>query len=116
MPLKKQISEIRIGNILELITGLYTIALALYPQPVWYIFILGLVPLTSFIINIYNRGLGKRIKGGIEIVLITIIASYAYVLFNITSNINISETPSIVAVLIIGLVIALVTFISRLIE
>lgn len=116
IPLKKQFSGIRVGNILELITGLYTIILAIYPQPIWYIFALGIVPIISFAINIYSRGLGKKIKGGVEIVLITIIASYAYVILNISSNINVLEAPSIIGVLTLGLIIAILTFITRLIE
>lgn len=101
---------------LELITGLYTVFLALYPQPIWYLFILGIVPLTSFAINIYNKSLGKRIKGGIETVLVSIAAAYAYVLYNIISNTNVSNTPSIVGILAIGLIITLLTFIMRLTE
>lgn len=110
--MKKQVSGIKVANLLELLTGIYTVALSLYPYPMWFVFIIGLVPITSFTIGLVNRTLNKRIKNGVLIVLLTIVLTYMYVLISLLTN----STPTILGILGVGLVISIITFITKLFD
>ncbi len=110
--MKKQVGGIRITNLLELITGLYTVALSIYPYPVWFVFIIGVVPIISFAIGLVNRTLNKKIKNGVVIVLFTIALTYIYVLISLSTNL----TSTLFGVLGLGLTISLITFITKLFD
>jgi len=110
--MKKQIGGIKITNLLELLTGIYTIALSIFPYPVWFVFIIGLVPVVSFAIGLVNRSLNKRIKNGVVIVLFTITLTYIYVLISLSS----SSTSTILGILGLGLIISIITFITKLFD
>ncbi len=106
----------KIGNILEILTGIYLVIISSYPFVVWYMFIIGLIPILSSIINLYNKTLGKRIKIGIEIVILSIIISYIYLITDLLSHSNQLTTSTPTIILSIGLIITLITFITKLFE
>ena len=110
--MKKQVGGIKISNLLELLTGIYTVALSIYPYPVWFVFIIGLVPIISFAIGLVNRTLNKRIKNGVVIVLFTIALTYIYVLISLSEN----STSTILGILGLGLAISIITFITKLFD
>ena len=110
--MKKQVGGIKISNLLELLTGIYTVALSIYPYPVWFVFIIGLVPIISFAISLVNRTLNKRIKNGVVVVLLTIALTYIYVLISLSAN----STSTILGILGLGLIISIITFITKLFD
>ncbi len=109
-------SQLRLSNILELATGIITVALASYPYPIWFLTILGLVPIISFGLYTLDINLGKKVKGGVEIVLVAIAASYIYVLSSLSQNNLLANIPSLTTILILATILTVATLILKLLD